>query len=178
MRNNEVRINIEAMLEGIGEGNVLEVPQLQVEDSTEILFRNMIALEQCHYPYESYITDYVTIWDFLLNTQRDVDLLVGKKILVNWLGDNDQVAKMFNGLGKNIIQFNFSSHYIDLCKSLDDHWTYPCHKWKAGLERDYCSTPWQTAASIAAILLLIFSLLQSICSVLQVLQQSHASSNT
>ncbi|KAK7322519.1 hypothetical protein VNO77_25902 [Canavalia gladiata] len=159
-------------------GKVLEVPQLEVEDYTEILFRNMLALEQCHYPYDSYITDYVTIWDFLVNTERDVDLLVRKKVLVNWLGDNDQVAKMFNGLGKNIIVTNFDSHYSQILQNLDDYWKHPCHKWKAGLHRDYCNTPCQTATSIAAILLLFFSLLQSICSVLQVVQQNHASSNT
>ncbi|MCI30165.1 hypothetical protein A2U01_0051374, partial [Trifolium medium] len=68
-------------------GRVLEIPQLKVEDGTEILFRNMVALEQCHYPYESYITDYVAVLDFLVNTGRDVDILVRQKILVHWLGD-------------------------------------------------------------------------------------------
>ncbi|KAL2346792.1 hypothetical protein Fmac_000792 [Flemingia macrophylla] len=28
---------------------VLKIPQLKVQDSTEMLFRNMVALEQCHY---------------------------------------------------------------------------------------------------------------------------------
>lgn len=49
-------------------GKVLEISQLRLEDFTEILFRNMIALEQSLYPYESYITDYVTAMDFLINT--------------------------------------------------------------------------------------------------------------
>ncbi|KAJ1415901.1 hypothetical protein SESBI_17740 [Sesbania bispinosa] len=76
-------------------GRVLEIPQLKVEDWTEILFRNMVALEQCHYPQESYITDYVAVWDFLINTSRDVDLLVRKRVLVNWLGESDSVANLF-----------------------------------------------------------------------------------
>ncbi|MCI16797.1 hypothetical protein A2U01_0037941, partial [Trifolium medium] len=92
-------------------GRVLEIPQLKVEDWTEILFRNMVALEQCHYPYQSYITDYVAVLDFLINTGRDVDILVRKKILVNWLGDSDSVANLFNSLWKNVTHSNFSSDY-------------------------------------------------------------------
>ncbi|KAJ1410970.1 hypothetical protein SESBI_21504 [Sesbania bispinosa] len=151
-------------------GRVLEIPQLKVEDWTEILFRNMVALEQCHYPHESYITDYVAVWDFLINTSRDVDLLVRKGVLVNWLGESDSVANLFNSLWKNIIHLNFSSHYFDLCQDLNDYCRDPFHKLKATLRRDYCNSPWQTAASIAGIVLLILSLLQSVCSVLQVVQ--------
>ncbi|RDY07636.1 UPF0481 protein, partial [Mucuna pruriens] len=142
-------------------GRVLEIPQLKVEDWTELLFRNMVALEQCHYPHHSYITDYVAVFDFLVNTSRDVDILVRKGVLVNWLGDTDSVANMFNGLWKNISHLNFSSSYFDLCQDLNAFCRNPWHKLKSTLRRDYCSSPWQTAASIAGILLLILSLLQS-----------------
>ncbi|XP_045806406.1 UPF0481 protein At3g47200-like [Trifolium pratense] len=151
-------------------GRVLEIPQLKVEDWTEILFRNMVALEQCHYPYESYITDYVAVLDFLVNTGKDVDILVGKKILVNWLGDSDSVANLFNSLWKNVTHSNFSSDYSVLCEDLNGFCSDPWHKLKATLRRDYCNTPWQMAASIAAILILVLTLLQSVCSVLQVVQ--------
>ncbi|XP_058781024.1 UPF0481 protein At3g47200-like isoform X1 [Vicia villosa] len=149
-------------------GGVLEIPQLRVEDMTEILLRNMVALEQCHYPYESYITDYIGILDFLINTGRDADILVKKGILVNWLGDSDSVANLFNSIGKNVALTNSNFDYYVLCKDLNDFFNDPLHKLKATLRRDYCSNPWQTAATVAGILLLILSLLQSVCSVLQV----------
>ncbi|KAK7351397.1 hypothetical protein VNO77_10819 [Canavalia gladiata] len=152
-------------------GRVLEIPQLKVEDWTEVLFRNMVALEQCHYPSESYFTDYVAVLDFLVNTGKDVDILVRKGVLVNWLGDTQSVANLFNSLWKNITHLNFSSHYFHLCQDLNAFCRDPWHKKKATLSRDYCNTPWQTAASIAGIVLLILSFVQTVCSVLQVIQQ-------
>ncbi|XP_015937610.1 putative UPF0481 protein At3g02645 [Arachis duranensis] len=147
---------------------VLEIPMLRVEDWTETLFRNMMALEQCHYPDEAYFTDYIAVLDFLINTSRDVDVLVEKGILVNWLGDADSVASLFNGLWKNITHVNFSEHYYTLCRDLDLFCIDPLHKMKATLWRDYGRTPWQAAASIAGFLLLILSLIQTVCSILQV----------
>ncbi|KAF1888360.1 hypothetical protein Lal_00036232 [Lupinus albus] len=47
-----------------------------VEDGTKLLIHNLVALEQCHYPYESYITNYVAILDFHINSNRDVDALI------------------------------------------------------------------------------------------------------
>ena len=131
----------------------------------------MMALELCHYPYEAYITDYVSILDFLINTSKDVDILVRKKVLVNWLGDTDSVANMFNGLLKNNIHSRFNSHYSEICQDLNALCRNPWHNLKSTLRRDYCKTPWQTAATIAGIVLLILSLVQTICSVLQVIQQ-------
>ncbi|AES74661.1 hypothetical protein MtrunA17_Chr6g0452531 [Medicago truncatula] len=153
-------------------GGVLEIPQLTVDDRTEISFRNMVALEQCHYPDDSYITDYVAVMDYLINTGTDADILVRNEILHNMLADSDSVANLFNGLWKNVTQSNISSHFSILCKDLNAFCKNPWHKLKATLRRDYCKTPWQTAASIAGILLLFLTLLQSVCSVLQVVQQA------
>ncbi|XP_027332179.1 UPF0481 protein At3g47200-like [Abrus precatorius] len=151
--------------------NCLEIPEFKVEDWTEILFRNMVALEQCHYPDESYITDYVVVLDFLINTGKDVDLLVQKGIISNWIGDSNAVAKLYNGLWKNIIQVNFNSHYLGICQELNAYCKHPWHRRKATLRRDYCKTPWQTVASAAAIILLVLTIIQTVCSILQVVQQ-------
>ncbi|RHN49986.1 hypothetical protein MtrunA17_Chr6g0452571 [Medicago truncatula] len=153
-------------------GGVLEIPQLTVQDGTEILFRNMVALEQCHYPYQSYIIDYHFILDYLINTSTDVDILVRSNILQNWLGDSDSVAILFNGLGENITNSNISSHFSILCKELNAYCRNPWHRLKAALRRDYCNTPWHTAASIAGIFLLVLTIIQRVCSVLQVVQAS------
>ncbi|XP_054817007.1 UPF0481 protein At3g47200-like [Prosopis cineraria] len=148
--------------------HVLEIPEIYVEDYTETLFRNMIALERCRYPYESYIIDYVFVFDSLVNTKEDVDVLTNKKIIHNLLGDADEVATLFNGLGKNITAYNFNVEYLDICKNLNDFYQNPWHKRKATLRRDYCNTPWQTVASIAGIILLALTIVQTIFSILQV----------
>ncbi|KAF7831666.1 UPF0481 protein [Senna tora] len=149
---------------------VFEIPQVMVEDNTETMFRNMIAFEQCHYPYESYITDYALLLDCLIDTSEDVDVLVHKGIICNCLADSNDVAKLFNGLWKNVTQMNFNSDYFEICKKLNGFCSDPWNGKKATLRRDYCKTPWQIAASIAGILLLLLTLVQTICSVIQVAQ--------
>ncbi|KHN41210.1 putative UPF0481 protein At3g02645 [Glycine soja] len=152
-------------------GRVLEIPQLVVEDGTETLFRNMLALEQCHYPFQTYITDYVDFLDFLVKTNRDVDILVQERVFLNRLGDTDSVATMINGLMKDITLPNISSQFLDLCTKLNAFHENPWRKLKSTLRRDYCRGPWQTAASTAAIILLILSFVQTFCSIFQVIHQ-------
>ncbi|XP_058785867.1 UPF0481 protein At3g47200-like [Vicia villosa] len=145
----KVNTQSESFLDLRFSSGVLEIPQLIVDDWTEILFRNMVALEQCDYPDESYITDYVALLDFLINTGRDVDILVQNEILVDWLGDSGSVANMFNNLCKNVTFSSSSSDYFVLSEDLDGFYSDPLHKLKATLRRDYCSNPWQTAATVA-----------------------------
>ncbi|XP_028755757.1 UPF0481 protein At3g47200-like [Neltuma alba] len=158
-------------------GGILEIPELKVDDWTETLLRNLVALEQCHYPSDSYITDFVAIMDFLINTSSDVDLLVQEGIIINWLGESNSVANLFNSLWKNITHVDFNSHYSNVCKDLNAFCKSPWNNMKATLRHDYCNTPWQTAASIAGILLLLLSLIQAVSSILQVLQQFKQSSS-
>ena len=153
-------------------GRVLEIPQLKVDDWTETLLRNIVALEQCHYPSNSYIIDYVAIMDFLINTGKDVDILIQNGIIINWLGDSNSVANLFNSLWKNVTYVNFNSQYSELCKDLNTFCKDPWHDMKATLRRDYCNTAWQVAASVAGILLLFLYLTRTVCSILQIWQQA------
>ncbi|XP_028783237.1 putative UPF0481 protein At3g02645 [Neltuma alba] len=157
-------------------GRILEIPELTVDDGTETLLRNLVALEQCHYPSHSYITDYVAIMDFLINTSKDVDLLVQEAVIVNLLGEPKSAARLFNSLWKNVTRVNFNPHYSDICKDLNAFCKSPWNNMKATLNRDYCNTPWRSAASIAGILLLLLSLIQAVSSISQMVQQFKQSS--
>ncbi|XP_022636020.1 uncharacterized protein LOC106761670 [Vigna radiata var. radiata] len=164
-------LNSDCLLDLKFSGGVLQMPKLKVEDRTEVLFRNMVALEQCHYPLESYITDYVCLLDFLINSSRDVDTLVQQEVLVNWTGDTDTVVNLFNSLGKNITQSNMNSNYLIVSHGLNYFYRNIFNKLKSTLRRDYCDSPWQTAATIAAIVLLVLSVIQTVCSIISVLPQ-------
>ncbi|KAG6718427.1 hypothetical protein I3842_04G148500, partial [Carya illinoinensis] len=148
------------------EGGVLEIPPFTIDNTTEIFARNLMALEQCHYPTQTYITDYFFLLDFLIDTDKDVALLADKKILVNGMGDDN--ATFINNLGTNVQYSSMNSEYCRLCRDLaefrDDSW----HRWKAIFKRDYVSTPWKIVATIAAILLLALTLTQAVCSIISV----------
>ncbi|XP_028770020.1 UPF0481 protein At3g47200-like [Neltuma alba] len=151
-------------------GHILEIPQFLVDDNTELVFRNMIALEECHYPCAAYITDYALVLDCLIDTQKDVDLLIHKKIVSNHVGGTNNVALLFNGLLGNVNQLTFNSKYFDICQKLNAYCQDPWHELWATLRHDYCRTPWQTVASIAAIILIFLTVVQTIISILQVVK--------
>ncbi|XP_028802471.1 UPF0481 protein At3g47200-like [Neltuma alba] len=151
---------------------MLEIPKLLMEDSTELLFRNMIAFEQCHYPFAAYISDYAHVLDCLIDTYKDVDVLIHNKIVSNSLGDPNSVASLVNGLSVNFIRVTFNSQYYDICQRLNGYCEDPWRKTKATLKSDYGNTPWHAAASVAGITLLILTIVQTIFSVIQVVLEN------
>jgi hypothetical protein len=154
------------------EYGVLEIPRLQVNNSTECFFRNMMALEQFYFRWENYVSDYIRILDFLIDTAEDVDLLVQSKILTNNLGDSNAVATMINNLNKGILHLNMNVDYLCLCRSLNEFKENPRHNWKVVLRRDYFGNPWRTMATVGAIILLVLTLGQTICSIISVVQKN------
>ncbi|XP_062021351.1 putative UPF0481 protein At3g02645 [Rosa rugosa] len=79
------------------ENGVLKIPHLRIRGSTEIFFRNLIAYEQCEL-HDHYINDYVFIIDRLVDSSKDVDLLVKSGILESKLPDSEAAASYINSL--------------------------------------------------------------------------------
>ncbi|XP_040998216.1 UPF0481 protein At3g47200-like [Juglans microcarpa x Juglans regia] len=146
---------------------VLEIPSFTLDNATEIYARNLMALEQCHYPDDAYVTDYIFMLDFLIDTGRDVDLLVREGILVNGLGDNN--AAFVNNLCTNISYSAMNLDYFSLCEDLKTFYKDPLHIMKATLKHDYFRTPWMGASTIAAVILLVLTLVQTACTVMPLL---------
>lgn len=71
---------------------LMEIPSFKSDDSTETFLRNLIAFEQ-HYSHVNpkYFTDYTTFMDQLINTQKDVNLLRLKGIIMRGGSYHQQV---------------------------------------------------------------------------------------
>ncbi|KAM7490164.1 hypothetical protein LguiA_033085 [Lonicera macranthoides] len=133
---------------------VLEIPRFTVDQQTDTTFRNLVALEHYHYPHDTYIIDYFAFFDYLVNTPRDIDLLVQNEILCNWLDNSKDAADFYNHLVTNTTM-NYNNFYFSrVSEDLNEYYQAPTNKLKATLKRDYFNTPWQTAATLAAITLL------------------------
>lgn len=130
------------------------------------MIRNMVAFEQCHLAPECYVTDYLTLMNYLIDTGKDVELLVEKGIMDNLLGSNDEVASLVNTLDKNTVFMTRNSEYLSLCEELNKFYENPYHKYKAIFKHEYLSTPWRMASVSTAILLLMLTLIQTIFSLL------------
>ncbi|XP_016652669.1 PREDICTED: putative UPF0481 protein At3g02645 [Prunus mume] len=143
---------------------ILEIPKIAVEDHTEISLRNLLAFEQCHYQHY-YVCDYMIMMDRFVNNASDVDLLVDRGIIENVLGDRKEVAALFNNLGIGIFgspDFTFAN----LCQDLNRYCSSTRHKMMANLRHNYFNTPWRTLSVIAAVVLLILTLIQTVCSII------------
>uniref|UniRef100_A0A7N2RB32 Uncharacterized protein n=2 Tax=Quercus lobata TaxID=97700 RepID=A0A7N2RB32_QUELO len=143
---------------------VLEIPCITLNAEKIRLIRNISALEQSLYVGHAYVTDFFVILDFLIDTSKDVDLLCKEGILVNYLGDSNAAASAINNLNTNILWDYMNPNYSKICEDLNVFYKKPWHKWRATLWRQYFSTPWRAASTSAAIILLLLTLAQTVCS--------------
>ncbi|XP_044501982.1 UPF0481 protein At3g47200-like [Mangifera indica] len=145
----------------------LEILPLTPQYHTGSLFRNLIAFEQCHCS-DNYINDYVFIIHHLANTPKDVELLVEKQIIENWLPDKEGASTLLNDLS-NVTTLNPDHFYFsDLCEEMENYRAKSCNKWRAILIQNYFSTPWATLSLFAAVFLILLTVIQAVTSVLQV----------
>ena len=128
-------------------------------------FRNLIAFEQCHTRVD-YISDYFIVLDRLIDTPNDVELLVQCGIIENWLPNSQMVVTLINNLVFGTVTSTANFYFANLIGELNAYCSVPWHKWKATLNEDYFSTPWAVISVSAATVLLILTLIQTVCSVI------------
>ncbi|KAL5832041.1 hypothetical protein ACOSQ4_017395 [Xanthoceras sorbifolium] len=162
-----VRSSSKNLMEIKFDKGVLEIPRLRIVKASEPLLRNAMAFEQRRSRH-TYITDYVNMIELLVISPKDVELLVRHEIIENWLSGGEPVSSLFHNLIKetptDLGDFYFSSVINDLNSYCKDPW----HQWKATLKEEYFKTPWAVVSIIAAVILLVLSFIQAVCSVLQV----------
>ncbi|XP_044464775.1 UPF0481 protein At3g47200-like [Mangifera indica] len=149
------------------EKGTLEIPPLKLQLETESLFRNLIAFEQRHYP-DNYINDYVFIIHHLANTPRDIELLVEKQIIENWLPDKEGASTLLNNLARGTTLDTDHFYFSYLCEEMENYRAKRLNKWRAILKQNYFNTPWSTLSVVAAVFLILLTVVQAVFSVLQV----------
>ena len=151
------------------QGGCLQLPQINIYDDFEKRVRNLIAYEQCHFCSElrNEVSNFAVFMQCLVQTDQDVKLLIEGGIIHNNFGSINEVTQLFNNLGKHICP-GINSYNSD-CKRMKDYCKRPRHRWISLLRRNYFSTPWLCASSIAAILLLALTLIQTIVALVDLL---------
>nr|GMD20780.1 UPF0481 protein At3g47200-like [Ipomoea batatas] len=107
----------------------MRIPCFKVDNSTELFFRNMIALEQqCCQVNPKYYTDYARLMSHLVKGNKDITFLRKNGTIHNLLGEDGKVAYMFNNLSVEIdtsTNFYFASVYTavnGLCRNRRHVW--------------------------------------------------------
>jgi hypothetical protein len=146
---------------------ILEIPQLKIYDGIEILFRNLQAFEQCHHANgDTFVNDYITFISCLVSATKDVEVLAQNENLKNMLSSDEAVSNLFHNLFiENVI--SSESFLSGLCEELNLHCRKRRYKWKATLKQVYFNNPWTGISVVAATFLLVLTVIQTVCSILQ-----------
>ncbi|KAG7943532.1 hypothetical protein I3843_15G045100 [Carya illinoinensis] len=137
---------------------VLKIPPLLIQETTETVFRNLIAFEQCYTDCEAWLTSYAILIDNLINTNKDVDILCESGIIHSW-SNRKETVQFFNKLYHNTYVKTF--YYGSLCNKVNGYCQRRWPRWRAILVHNYFNSPWAFLSTLAAIILLILSFLQT-----------------
>ncbi|KAK1581111.1 hypothetical protein Q3G72_003233 [Acer saccharum] len=141
---------------------ILEIPMLRISE-VSFYFKNLQMFEKLHCQ-TNHVNDYATCLFFLVSSPKDAELLSRNGILKN---TESVAASTFCGkIGKQArVQYN-AFYYRGLARDLNDYCKSPCRQWNAILKQNYFNTPWASISVIAAALLLLLTITQTVCSII------------
>lgn len=143
----------------------LEIPKLTIDDRTEALFRNLEDFEALNYGIKYYVNDYITIMSYLVNSPKDVEVLVEKGIIENFLPGSEEVSTMFRKLAKENKIDNSDFSYVGFIEDLNARCRSSWHHWEAALIQDHFNTPWASISIGYAVVILLLSSIQTIIAI-------------
>lgn len=144
---------------------VLKLPHITVDDTTETVYRNLMAFERCHDKAGNEVTSYVFLMDKIIDNAKDVSILHRQDILLNALGSDKAVARLFNSMSTDICVDPLSSltsvhqEASAYCESL-------LRRSMAYAKHNYFTNPLVTLSVLAAIFLFALTGVQTAYSVL------------
>ncbi|KAF5823743.1 hypothetical protein HanRHA438_Chr01g0042491 [Helianthus annuus] len=145
---------------------VIHMPTIAIDDFMCAFLLNAVAFEQCHSGCLKIVTTYATLLDCLINTSKDVELLCDWNIIENYLGTDAEVATFINNMGKDVT-FDIDVCYLArLFDNVNRHYHSGWHVQLASFKYTYFNTPWSLISAMAALLLLILTVAQTLYTVL------------
>ncbi|KAF5480183.1 hypothetical protein F2P56_000949 [Juglans regia] len=129
---------------------VLEIPPLLIQETTETVFRNLICFEQCQPDCRPVITSYAILFDNLINTAKDVNILLEKGIIDNWLNLED-ATRFFNKLYLDTYVKEY--YFLEFNKQINSYCNGYWPRLRAYLVRNYILSPMGIVSQVAAFIL-------------------------
>ncbi|VVA14204.1 PREDICTED: UPF0481 [Prunus dulcis] len=153
------------------EDGEIKIPQVFIDDTTDSLFRNLIAFEQCHLKSSHHITSYVILMKSLIRSKEDIKLLKKKEII----NENFAGGEYFVHFGSILDHVNPKDFLFgDLCDQVNDYsrswfhwrkfkvfWMVRLQRYMRSLYNTYFSSPWSITAFFAAAVLFSLTVTQT-----------------
>ncbi|KAK2633056.1 hypothetical protein EUGRSUZ_L00668 [Eucalyptus grandis] len=140
----------------------LKIPQLTILYTARSRFLNFVAFEECHFNCSNDITTYLFFMDDLIDFAEDVRHLLDCGIMRHGRGSETEVADLVKQICKEVVSVDSRGYLSDLSMDVD---TYSSNKWNAWiviLELKYFSNPWSIISLIAAFILPLLTLTQTL----------------
>ncbi|CAA7025014.1 unnamed protein product [Microthlaspi erraticum] len=144
----------------------LVMSSFRADDTSDHILRNVIAYEQCHDGITPFTSNYIHFMNLLITNDKDVLVLTAAGVLANNVGRPSLVVDMVNKLNKGL-KVSDTSQYYSMAMNLRAHYTSRRKRCWATLNKVYFNDLWTGTATMAAILLLFFTLVGTAASVIQ-----------
>ncbi|XP_017621105.2 UPF0481 protein At3g47200-like [Gossypium arboreum] len=128
---------------------VLQIPLLTIDDFSSSVFLNCVAFEQCYHYITNHVTTYATFMGCLINTPSDAGFLCDHKIIENYFGTDEEIARFFNNIRKDVA-FDIEKSYLSkLFEDVNEYYRNDWHVRWAGFKHTYFDTPWSFMSAMA-----------------------------
>lgn len=144
---------------------ILTLPTITVDDTTEHLFLNLIAFERFHVGIGNEVSSYVVFMDNIIDSGKDIGILRSKKIVKNSYGSDEAAAELFNTLSKDVMMDQYGS-LAKVHKKVNAYCNRRIPRWRAAFFITYCRNPWTGVSVLAAIVLFVLTITQTIYAVM------------
>ena len=119
----------------------LFLPPMIVDDSTKPKFLNLIAYEMClDFENDFGVTSFISFLDSLIDEANDVKMLRKAGVLYNCLGSDEEVAKLFNEIGTDLVPNIEIYNYVR--SEIQKHYKNKWMTWMAQFFHNHFSSPW------------------------------------
>lgn len=139
---------------------VLEIPQVELNDSSESLFRNLIAFEQTYPDTPRDVSTYAVFMNCLVTSPEDMRILDLHGILVNHLNSKKGFAWRFFSDIVAQVHWSTDNYLVGVMGAVNRYRDIRRHRWHAALARNYFRNPW-VAMSVLTMILLPMAVLQT-----------------
>ncbi|KAL6289822.1 hypothetical protein ACE6H2_007332 [Prunus campanulata] len=143
----------------------LKLTKFWARYEVECVIRNVMALEQLMYAETAYVCSYFLMLDQLVDTVKDVKVLIESEVIVNLLGSSNAVVKLINSLCEQVMVSR--SCYEDICNQLKEHYEISFYNRNIStLKRVYFKDLWTGSSTILGVFVLVFSIIGTIKSLM------------
>ncbi|KAF5772144.1 hypothetical protein HanXRQr2_Chr13g0573371 [Helianthus annuus] len=138
----------------------VELPPITVDDSTKPMLLNLIAYEMCSCDAsDAWVTSYICLLDSLIDNPEDVKALRKAGILENSLGGDNEVTKLFNEIGTDLVPNSFA--YMEAKMNIQKHYDSRKNTLISELMHEYVKSPWAFLALLGGLIALFLSAVQT-----------------